>query len=46
VCVPQPANGCPPQVLSPVCDCNGHTHPSDCFAWLAGSAVAHAGPCP
>ncbi len=45
MCVAMPKDGCPPQVFAPVCDCNGQTHPSDCFAWLAGSAVAHTGPC-
>jgi hypothetical protein len=45
-CVVMPSNGCPPDIFVPVCACDGQTHATDCFAWLANVAVAHPGVCP
>ncbi len=43
VCVPQPV-ACP-DVLAPVCGCDGVTYPNKCEALLAGVSIDHAGAC-
>jgi hypothetical protein len=42
-CAPRPEE-CP-AIWEPVCACNGVSYASECFAYLNGQTVDHAGPC-
>ena len=44
-CVPRDSGATCPDVVDPVCGCDGMTYPNMCYAHTAGESVAYKGPC-